>query len=235
MVDRGDVLAQLALKIARTPTEEPLASRACRACQELLHADGVALTIGYSTDSRVTVCTTDDVAARLEDLQEVLGEGPGPEAAATGHLARGLLPADRPDRWPMLSEAVRSQLHTVHVLALPLAVGTDPIGVLTLHRQAPFSVQEEEIAQFLADAIGAAILRDSDGRSDAPSEPWLTRSRVHMATGMVVAQLGVAPGDALALIRAYAFAHDQNLNRVAEEIVERRVRLDVSPPGGSTP
>ncbi|WP_131105457.1 GAF and ANTAR domain-containing protein [Ornithinimicrobium sufpigmenti] len=235
MVDRGDVLAQLALKIARTPTEEPLASRVCRACQELLHADGVALTIGYSTDSRVTVCSTDDVAARLEDLQEVLGEGPGPEAAATGHLARGLLPADRPDRWPMLSEAVRSQLHTVHVLALPLAVGTDPIGVLTLHRQAPFSVQEEEIAQFLADAIGAAILRDSDGRSDAPSEPWLTRSRVHMATGMVVAQLGVAPEDALALIRAYAFAHDQTLNRVAEEIVERRVRLDVSPPGGSTP
>lgn len=235
MVDRGEVLAQLALKIARTPTEEPLVSRVCRACQELLDADGVALTIGYSNDSRVTVCTTDDVAARLEDLQEVLGEGPGHDAATTGHLAWGLLPADRPDPWPMLSEAVRSQLHTLHVLALPLAVGADPIGVLTLHRQAAFSEREEEMAQFLADAIGAAILRDSDAHSDTPSEPWLTRSRVHMATGMVVAQLGVAPEDALALIRAYAFAHDQTLTRVAEEIVERRVRLDVSPPGGSTP
>ena len=233
MVDRGDILAQLALKVARTPTEEPLTIRVCRACQELLDADGVALTIGYNSDSRVTLCTTDDVSARLEDLQEVLGEGPGTEAAAAGHLVRGKLPSGRHDRWPMLSEAVRSQLHPVHVLALPLAVGPDPIGVLTLHRDNPFSPEEEQIAQFLADAIGAAILRDSDGHGEAPSQPWLTRSRVHMATGMVVAQLGIAPEDALALIRAYAFAYDQTLTRVAEEIVERRVRLDGSPPGGS--
>lgn len=233
MVDRGDILAQPALKGARTPAEEPLTSRLCRACQELMHADGLALTIGYRSDSRVTVCTTDDVAARLEDLQEVLGEGPGSEAATAGHLVSGTLPSDRPDRWPMLSEAVRSQLRPVHVLALPLAVGPDPIGVLTLHRDNPFSPEEEQIAQFLADAIGAAILRDSDGHGEAPSQPWLTRSRVHMATGMVVAQLGIAPEDALALIRAYAFAYDQTLTRVAEEIVERRVRLDGSPPGGS--
>lgn len=235
MVDRGDVLAQLALKIARTPTEEPLPSRVCRACHELLAADGVALTISYTTDNRVTVCATDDVAARLEDLQEVLGEGPGPEAATTGHLVSGQLPSGRLDRWHMLSEAVRSQLHPLHVLALPLSFGTDPIGVLTLHRVDPFTQEEEETAQFLADAIGAAILRDSDSRNDTPSEPWLTRSRIHMATGMVVAQLGVAPEDALALIRAYAFAHDHTLTRVAEEIVERRVRLHEAPPGGSQP
>jgi transcriptional regulator with GAF, ATPase, and Fis domain len=235
MVDRGGILAQLALRIARAPAEEPLTSRLCRACHELVGADGVALTIGYTSDSRVTVCTTDDVSARLEDLQEVLGEGPGREAASGGGRVSGQLPAPRRDHWPLLSEAVRGQLHPLHVLALPLTVGADPIGVLTLHRRGPFSAAEQETAQFLADAIGAAILRDSDARSETPSEPWLTRSRVHMATGMVVAQLGVAPEDALALIRAYAFAHDQTINQIAEGIVERRVRLDESPPGGTQP
>lgn len=235
MVDRGVVLAQLALTVARTPTDDPLTSRVCRACHELLGVDGVALTISYTSDSRVTVCTTDDVSARLEDLQEVLAEGPGHDASTEGRRVGGILPSDQPERWPMLSEAVLSQLSPMHVLALPLTFGADPIGVLTLHRSGPFTLEEEETAQFLADAIGAAILRDSDGRNETASEPWLTRSRVHMATGMVVAQLRVSPQDALALIRAYAFAHDQSINRIAEDIVERRVRLDGSPPGGTQP
>jgi hypothetical protein len=233
MVDRGGVLAQLAVKIARRPADEPLTTRVCRACHELLGVDGVALTIGYTSDNRVTVCTTDDVSARLEDLQEVLGEGPGRDAATRGHLSGGLLPSERGDRWPLLSQAVRSQLQPVHVLALPLTAAPDPIGVLTLHRKGPFSTEDEETAQFLADAIGATILRDSDARSDTPGEPWLNRSRVHMATGMVVAQLAVTPEDALALIRAYAFAHDQTVNQIAEQIVDRRLRLGESPRGGA--
>lgn len=232
MVDRGVILAQLALHVARTPTDELLVCRLCRACHELLGVNGVALTIGYTRDSRVTLCTTDDVAARLEELQEVLGEGPGRDASTTGRRVGGPLLSEGPDLWPMLSEAVRAQLSPLHVLALPLAVGADPLGVLTLHREGAFSAEEEETAQFLADAIGAAILRDADARSDRATIPWLTRSRVHMATGMVVSQLGVPPEDALALIRAYAFAHDQSVNQVAEEIVGRRVRLVESPGGG---
>lgn len=235
MVDRGAVLAQLALTLARTRTDEPLTTRVCWACQQLLGVSGVALTISYLSDSRVTVCATDDVSARLEDLQEVLGEGPGREAATTGHRVSGQLPAGREDRWPLLSDAVRSLLRTVHVLALPMGAGATPVGVLTLHRDSPFSPQEEETAQFVADAMGAAILRDSDASSNTPSDPWLTRSRVHMATGMVVAQLKVAPADALALIRAYAFAHDQTVNQIAQAIVERRLRLDQGSPGGTTP
>lgn len=224
MVDRGVILAQLALKVAGTPAEEPLVRRLCQACVDILDVHGVALTIGYTTEDRVTVCTTDPTAARLEDLQEVLGEGPGPDASKEGHRVSGRLPSAE-GRWPLLSEPVGSQLGTVEVLALPLSVGADPMGVLTAYRDRPFSAEEQDVAQFVADAIGAAIDRDQDGTTDSPSEPWLARSRVHMATGMVVAQLNVAPRDALALIRAYAFAHDTSLSQVAEAIVTRQIRL----------
>ena len=111
--------------------------------------DGVALTINYTSDSRVTVCTTDDVSARLEDLQEVLAEGPGHDVSTEGRRVGGILPSDQPERWPMLSEAVLSQPSPMHVLALPLTFGADPIGVLTLHRSGPFTLEEEETAQFL--------------------------------------------------------------------------------------
>lgn len=235
MVDRGAILARLALTVARTPPDEPLVRRLCHATRDILGVDGAALTIGYTTDHRVTVCTTDATAARLEDLQEVLGEGPGRDASTSGHHVVAPLPSSEGGPWPMLSEAVRAQLGPREVMALPLGMGSDPVGVLTVHRDRPFSPEEAEVAQFVADAIGAAVARDHDATSEPPSEPWLTRSRVHMATGMVVAQLRVAPDDALALIRAYAFAHDMTLIEVAEGIVDRQVRLDSESQGEVEP
>lgn len=230
-MERGVILTQLALRVAHTPADEPLVRRLCLACLDILHVDGAALTVGYTTDDRVTVCTTDDIAARLEDLQEVLGEGPGRDASTEGHRVSGELPSAAEGRWPMLSEEVRRQLGRFEVLALPLSLGANPMGVLTVYRDRPYSEQEQEVAQFVADAIGAAIARDHDGTAEPPSDPWLTRSRVHLATGMVVAQLRVPPEDALAVIRAYAFAHDTSITQVSEDIVDRRIRLDGSSEG----
>ncbi|MDF2847734.1 MAG: hypothetical protein K0R97_1716 [Oerskovia sp.] len=62
----------------------PLAVRLCRACVEILAADGGALTLSSTTPERLTVSTSDGVSARFEDLQEVLGEGPGQVAYSEG-------------------------------------------------------------------------------------------------------------------------------------------------------
>jgi AmiR/NasT family two-component response regulator len=43
---------------------------------------------------------------------------------------------------------------------------------------------------------------------------------------MVSAQRGVGLEEALALLRAYAFAQDQTLDTVAAAVVARRLRLD---------
>jgi AmiR/NasT family two-component response regulator len=55
---------------------------------------------------------------------------------------------------------------------------------------------------------------------------------VHHAAGMVAEQLGISIGEALARLRAYAFANDRLLTDVAEAVVGRRLRFDDQRPGG---
>ena len=71
-----DVLRRLARAIAATPVESPLSLRMCQACVDILGVDGGSFTLAYADPERVTLCATDERAAQLEDLQEVLGEGP---------------------------------------------------------------------------------------------------------------------------------------------------------------
>jgi hypothetical protein len=40
---------------------------------------------------------------------------------------------------------------------------------------------------------------------------------------MVVAQLGVGVDDALALLRAHAYAHERKLTDIAKDVVDRRL------------
>jgi transcriptional regulator with GAF, ATPase, and Fis domain len=239
MVDRGDLLVRLARGVAATAPEAPFVHRLCQTCVGLMEVDGLSLTIGATTERRLALCATDAAAERLEDLQEVLGEGPGHDVYAGGRPIQVRLPLDEPGRWPLLDDALRRQSMCMTVLALPLQSGVETYGVMTVHRDRQFSIEDQEGAQFIASAVGAAVVRDQQADSAADSaadtEPWQRRSRVHLATGMVVAQLRVAPDDALAMIRAHAFAQDVPVNQVAEEIVARRLRLSSAPEGDPTP
>ena len=46
------------------------------------------------------------------------------------------------------------------------------------------------------------------------------------AQGMVMVQLGISIGEAMARMRAYAYAHDRRLSEVARDVVARRLRFD---------
>ena len=78
-------------------------------------------------------------------------------------------------------------------------------------------------AQFLADAVGVALLQDPDALATDLTGPWDSRAQIHQATGMVTAQLGVHPEDAIALLRAHAFAQSWPLARVAAAVVDREL------------
>jgi AmiR/NasT family two-component response regulator len=52
------------------------------------------------------------------------------------------------------------------------------------------------------------------------------RAVVHQASGMVSVQAEMSVGDAMALLRASAFAADRPINEVASDVVAGRLRFD---------
>ncbi len=223
-LDRAAMLGRLARLIADDSSGKPLEGRLCQAYLAILGGGGAAITLSYDTVDRITLCTTDDLAARLEDLQEVVGEGPGTAAYQTERIAVADLSAgDGP--WPLFTQAARSiptaeTLYAVPMRPWPAGV----IGVLSIHQSGP-ELPDPEQAQFLANAIGAALTKIVPADSDLDGRPWAARSEIHQAAGMVVAQLGVDPDDAFALLRAHAFAHNTTLAAVAQEIISRRLHF----------
>jgi hypothetical protein len=222
MEPRSALLTRLTRILAVTAPRAPLADRLCLAYAQILDAEGAAITVGFSTPDRTTLCASDEVATRLEDLQDVLREGPGLDAFRHGRpvLHRR---AEQERLWPMLHQAMSEHRPGVSLMAFPMHPDSEVLGAISLYGDAepdlPCTVDE---AQFLADAIGVAILGRFD-RAESTDAVWSTRDRINQATGMIVAQLGIRSADALAVLRAHAYAHGQPLEEVAAAVVAREL------------
>ncbi|MCW2523947.1 MAG: hypothetical protein JWO63_2282 [Frankiales bacterium] len=226
MTDRAEMLGQLFRLVADDGLRRPLPSRLCEASRVLLNADGASITVENGSLNRVTLATTDGLASRFEDLQEVLDEGPSLEAYRTGSVVTALL-SER--RWPELTESLGEAASSLSVYAVPMRPSSRVLGVCTWLGRDPAQIAPDlQAAQFLSDAVGVALLNDPAATAVyGQGGPWAARSEVHQATGMVTAQLKVSPEDALAMLKAYAFAHDLDLLSLAKLVTGRR--LDFAP------
>jgi hypothetical protein len=229
LADRGRLLSGLAATLARLPPDRAQTWRLGEAMRRMLLADGVAITVGYLTTNRITLCASDEVADTLESLQEVTGEGPGYEAARTNAMVVADLDRDGDQRWPTLTQTLEERYGPLRVYAVPVHAGGALGGVATLYTGLRRSLAEPpDRVAFLANAVGAALLTDAAAHPEAHlegSEGWSSRSLVHQATGMVMAQVGVTPEDALALLRGHAYALATDINDVAVRVVDRRINF----------
>jgi hypothetical protein len=184
--------------------------------------------------NRGIVCATDKVAARIEDLQFTLGEGPCIDAARSGVP---VLVADLDDgddisveRWPAFLEAAAAA-GVRSVFAFPLRVGATTVGVLDLYRDRPGEMDDDRLTAALmaADAIALALLgfRPDDTFAEDIDPDFTYQLQVHQATGMVQVQLGSTTREALLALRAHAFVTGHALIDVATAVVERRLRFPV--------
>jgi hypothetical protein len=102
--------------------------------------------------------------------------------------------------------------------------------VLDLYRIEPVPIESEELTAMLAVAdIVTMVLMSRQPPVDAADAWWTpspSSSEIHQATGMVIAQLSVAPRIAYLRLRAYAFASDRPLTDVARDVIARRLRFD---------
>jgi hypothetical protein len=233
MPDQGLLVSRLAQAVKEFGESRPLTWRACRAFRDVVGADGASITFENSSMARVTICATDQSAELLDDLQDVLQEGPCEAAFKSGTPIRTYVDREAATRWAQFIPAAERAVGPDAVLwAIPVRSEGVVIGTISLYRRlpGPLAVTADE-AQVLADAVGDMLVEDPTAyaaASQLAGEGWSSRSVVHQAAGMVAGQLGISAGDALAVLRSHAFASDAQLREVAREVVERRLDLSAS-------
>jgi hypothetical protein len=229
--ERDDWARRLADALAE-PASQP--KGICDLCVSVLGVSGAGVAMVTKAGNRGIVCATDDVSARIEELQFSLGEGPCVEAVTTGVpvlIADLAAPNGAAvDRWPIFMEgAQRAGVRAV--FAIPLRIGAIIVGALDLYNDRAGELDSAQLAAALmaSDAAALALLRlDTDGVTGF-ADDFVSRGsyqmQVHQATGMVQVQLGVTTEEAFLMLRARAFTLGLPLAEVAKDVVNRRLRF----------
>ncbi len=219
----------------------------CDVCVASTDVDGGAVALLSSAGVRAIVYATDDIATALELTQIDLAEGPcvdagtGPSPVLIGDLHdphEGVVA-----RWPFFLPQV-DPLGIRSIFAFPVRIGSVVLGTLELYRTRAGRLQARELSTALqaAEEMGTAIVDlggpIDGGHPDAGSSGAgaldagiLGRSAasVHQATGMVMVQSGCTIDEAMAQLRANAFAEGVSLTSLSAEVISGRRRFTKEP------
>ncbi|KQQ03663.1 MULTISPECIES: GAF and ANTAR domain-containing protein [unclassified Rathayibacter] len=197
--------------------------------------DAAASALGHPFDVETLVASSSR-AADLDGAQIDLGEGPGWNAYRNLRPVSMQVDHDR-EIWPFFA-ATLTRVGVCSVLAVPLLVGTLSIGAVSLYSDSaePLEAEQLRLATNLSTLLARSVVSRALDEADSGvvvRDPALSRREVHQATGMVIAQTGSTPDEALLTIRVYAFTAGLSVREVAARIVDRQ--LDFSPGHGDDP
>ena len=224
----------VALLDQQGPGVDPMTrvQRLCALCVQATGVAGVALSV--ATDgTRSTVCATDDLSDRIEELQDTIGEGPSVEVLRTGNsvLMGNLAASD--GHWPGFTPAaLDAGVRGLYVF--PLRMGAARLGVLALYATETGTLNDDQFrdAWVLAEAATVLLMLTSPDGEPSEASDWVLgdrsrfRPEVHQAVGATMVHLDVGPRDAFARICAHAFATNTPIGVVATAIVARKLRLE---------
>ncbi|WP_194892917.1 ANTAR domain-containing protein [Catenulispora pinisilvae] len=198
---------------------------------ETLGASGAALTLFGTDQTEVLTAASNRASRAAQHLEFTFGQGPARETIRLHKpvTAAGLEIAAT---WPIYGPAVE-QLGIGAVSAVPVAMAGQTLAALTVFDPPMAHGPDLEAFQATAETLIASLESPSLTGADAGSarRPSLVSQAdlwavVHQAAGMVSVQCHCGTGDALALIRARAFAENRPVDEVAADIVERTLRLN---------
>ncbi|WP_240669962.1 GAF and ANTAR domain-containing protein [Actinoplanes solisilvae] len=232
------------IRVARLVADEPARAsdrggvggvlrRLCTAAERTLSASGVGVSVVGQEGMRGVAAVSEQAYGPIEELQFTLGEGPCLDAFTTRQpvlvpcLANGAM-----TRWPGYAPALHD-LGMRAVFAFPLQVGAARLGALDVFRVEPGPLTDGEFRDALTFAdMAVTTLLDGQERAapgtmaDGLDEVTGQRAELFQAQGMVAVQLGISLADALARLRAHAYAEDSALGEVARDVVARRLSFD---------
>ncbi|MEV4348784.1 GAF and ANTAR domain-containing protein [Actinoplanes sp. NPDC049596] len=208
--------------------------RLCSAAGRALSASGTGVSVLAGGGMRGVAAVSEPEYQPVEELQFTLGEGPCLDAFASRqpvlvpHLSDGAM-----GRWPGYAPALHDR-GVRAVFAFPLQIGAARLGALDVFRYEAglLTAGEFRDAMTFAD-VAVTTLLDGQARA-APGaaadglddEVVGQRAELFQAQGMVAVQLGISLADALARLRAYAYAEDKALGDVARDVVTRTHSFD---------
>jgi GAF domain-containing protein len=209
----------------------------CSPFVELLPITGASISVFDAAGHQSTICASDDVAGRLEELQFALGEGPHWGALHTGQpVLVSDVRGDQRAEWPVFGAAVL-ETGAGALFAFPLTMGAVTIGVVDLYRQTPGELTASALstAISLAGSVAGPAARragrsaDQDDISAAIDTAPELRREVHQATGMILVQLNSSATEAFLHLRAHAFSTGRTVQEIAHDVVARRLDFSVLP------
>jgi hypothetical protein len=201
-----------------------------RPFMELLPISGVSVSVFDQSGRQSTVWASNEVAARLDELQFELGEGPHWDAVRLGNpVLVPTLIGDELNTWPMLSAAI-AELPVAALFSFPMFLGAVTVGVADLYRSIPGELDTADVAtairltrQVARATVQTALDHATDeSGAELPSTPAMRRE-VHQATGMILVQLNISATEAFARLRAHAFVTGRSVQSVAHDVVSRTI------------
>lgn len=219
---------------------EMLPSRLAAACTRVLPVAGAGVGMFGTSGIRVPVGSSDENAAAAERLQFTTAQGPCLDAHRS---ARTVLATESTmaEQWPQFHAALVSRTPFRAVIAVPLVPPLDGMGTVDLYLHNSSDIARVLMADVLEVISAVTRTLAVDGLFGQAAGPlaWLVgpattgRAAVPVAMGMLTVGLDVTSADALALLRAHAYATNRVVDDLASDIVNRRIptqhlRLDLN-------
>lgn len=202
---------------------ELLPVRLARACAQVLAVDGAGISV-FADDFRVPLGASDPLAANAERLQFTLGEGPCLQAHEHAEPFDGD-EAQISRQWPVFhAELVRLTPYR-SIISHPLYITFGIGGALDLFLADPTRSTPPAPADITA--VAYSIVENLSWNrtpSRGPGPGWLhgpsaeMRTNVWIAIGMLNAHYHLNTPNAFAVLRGYAYSHEQTLDDVAAQL-----------------
>jgi GAF domain len=224
-------LARIVARIVAAGGSASTPGPLCEVAADIVGVNGAGVMVLADGVPQASLCTTGPVSALIEELQYTLGEGPCIDAHRSGRvITEPDLAAPVVLRWPAFAPQV-VDAGARAIFGFPIRIGVARIGALNLYRERSGPLSDDQLADALvmAEVVAWSLLslQANAEPGSVPSElDTRVQTAVHQAAGMVAMQLGIAVGDALARLRAYAFRTDRPLAAVAHDVVARRLHFD---------
>lgn len=228
---RDDHLAAIAMVEAMAPSATRTGTartleRVCSAAVSSLGLLGATARLVPRSGLGGLCVTAGDTDARLGEIEVDVGEGPG---ATAFELKRPVLVPDLAGpgghAWPGYRQTAL-ELGVAAVFVFPIQLGAVALGTLELFasRASALTPAQTRLARTYAElALGVLLdrrLTTEDGELPLGlAHVFDARTSIAQAQGMTMVDLGVGLGEAMARLRAHAFATGIPLSELADKVI----------------